>query len=506
MIKNQFWHQDTPGVNNSAQANDFFAHSLSVGDFDGNGLGDLAIGVRGEEISNQDSAGAVNVLFGSVNGLTASGDQLWSQNNPAIAGVSNSDDFFGFSTVTGDFDGDGRDDLAIGAPGDNADSNTAEGVVNVLYGSNTGLTAIGNQLWSQEDFFVPSATIREFGGDLTAGDFNGDGRDDLVIRYEVAPQPNDFHGGGLRVLYGTSNGLTASGWQGWYPDDGLGDADQFESGDFGEALATGDFDGDGTDDLAVGAPLEDLGDTSGATSGGTVNVIYGSGTGLDYPGNQLWTQNTHGVRGKAEEGDYFGTSLAAGDFDGDGYDDLAVGSREGIGTIHNAGAVNVLYGSGDGLTAEGNQIWHQNRPGIKGVAKSGDLFGAGNTAFHNPLGVGDFNGDGFDDLAIGVLGEDLPNAENAGAVNVIYGSSDGLTAKGNQLWHQNTFGIKDVAELEDNFGHHLGVGDLNGDGIDDLVIGVMGENINGIVNAGAVNVLYGSTNGLTTGTGSLAPP
>ena len=135
------------------------------------------------------------------------------------------------------------------------------------------------------------------------------------------------------------------------------------------------------------------------------------------------------------DGRQFASALASGDFNNDGFDDLALGVRgEDIGAVANAGAVNVLRGSGAGLTAAGDQIWHQDSAGILDVAESGDAFGSA-------LAVGDFNNDGFDDLAVGAHDEDVGTVANAGALNVLRGSAAGLTAAGNQIWHQDSAGI-----------------------------------------------------------------
>ena len=107
-----------------------------------------------------------------------------------------------------------------------------------------------------------------------------------------------------------------------------------------------------------------------------MNVLYGSATGLTATGNQLWNQDSPGIDDTAEAIDIFGWALAAGDFDGDGYDDLVIGvPYEDIGAVGNAGAVNVLYGSATGLTATGDQFWHQDITNILGVAEANDYFG-----------------------------------------------------------------------------------------------------------------------------------
>ncbi|MEO1373002.1 MAG: FG-GAP repeat protein [Cyanobacteria bacterium J06635_10] len=227
----------------------------------------------------------------------------------------------------------------------------------------------------------------------------------------------------------------------------------------------------------------------GKSDTGKVNVANGSYWGLTTTDSQLWQQNAF-PSGGDEDYDNFGYSLTKGDFNGDGYDDLAIGTPyEDLSTGEiNSGKVNVLQGSHSGLTSHNSQLWTQ------------DSFPSGGDEdyynFGYSLATGDFNGDGYDDLAIGTPYEDVDGIADVGKVNVLHGSYYGLTSVNSQLWTQDSFGVEGIAEEYDNFGASLTVDDFNGDGYDDLAIGVSGEDIGGISNSGAVNILYGSTNGL----------
>jgi hypothetical protein len=128
-----------------------------------------------------------------------------------------------------------------------------------------------------------------------------------------------------------------------------------------------DFNNDGFADLAVGVFGENL---AAAGNGGAVNVLYGTASGLTGTSSQFLTQDSPGVPGGAEPGDSNGETLAVGDFDGEGFADLAVGvTLEDLGAIVDAGAVNVLYGSASRLTGTGGQLFTQDSPGVVNSAE-----------------------------------------------------------------------------------------------------------------------------------------
>ena len=254
-----------------------------------------------------------------------------------------------------------------------------------------------------------------------------------------------------------------------------------------------DFDGDGYADLAVGVSSEDL---RGKGNVGAVQVLYGSVSGVTAR-DQLWHQGRRGVKGALERGDRFGEALASGDFDADGYADLAIGiPRENIGRKKDAGVVQVLYGSPSGLTAR-DQIWHQGKRGVPGANEAGDLFGL-------DLAVGDFDADGFADLAVGIPWEDIGSIENAGAVTVLLGSRSGLTSAGSVTLRQGRNGLPSTPGTHEGFGMHLAAGNINGDAQDDLVVAGRWDAdflVPGHTDlqqaSSPVHVIFGSTAGLT---------
>lgn len=252
-------------------------------------------------------------------------------------------------------------------------------------------------------------------------------------------------------------------------------------------VVRGDFDNDGELEVVVSSPEDDC-------SKGRVYVVEPSTGSVIH-----WTRDTSGVLGTATCGDLFGMALAVGDFDGDTYDDLAVGAPGADDSgVTDAGAVHVLYGSSSGLTATGDQLWHQDSTGISGEAETEDDFGS-------VLTTADFDCDGYSDIVASVPLEDVSVPE-AGAVHVLYGSSGGVSNV-NDFYRQGVGGVGGLSEEGDHFGASLVAGNYNGDqssgrDCDDLTIGAPDEEIDTVVAAGRTWTFYGGASGLST-TGSL---
>ncbi|WP_379875957.1 FG-GAP repeat protein [Marinicella sediminis] len=415
---NVLYTQNSPNVADSEEDDDGFGYALAAGRFGGsetaeNFKWDLIIAAPREQLSGDDNAGVVHNLYPEL-----SDPEPFVLIHQDIDGISESVeafDLFGFALVTGDFNGDNADDLAIGVPGESIGGDVAAGAVNIVMGDSQfnmnlariELSANNQQLFSQDTPSIPS---------------------------------------------------------------GANPGEQF-----GYSLATGDFNGDGIDDLAIGAPSDQV----GGERAGSLHVLRGVETGvpnvnqngLTNVASQIFNQDSGSIAGGSEEGDRFAYSLAACDFDNDGNDDLAIGvPGERLNDQDMAGAVNILYGTasdqagnGGGLSDARNIMIHQDTAGIAGLVEQGDEFG-------KALACGDLNADDFADLVIGIPNEDIGDLENSGLVGIVYGSDSGLDLSTYDDFDMSFLDEPGVVSAHTRFGAALTIGDADLDGKNDLLI------------------------------------
>ncbi len=448
-------------------------------DFDADGHHDLVIGVPGEDRGGRTDDGTIVVVDGGEVGPDTSQSALWHQKSPGVQNKPESDDRFGAATTCGDVDGDGYDDLIIGVPGEDLWRADA-GALNVLYGSPSGLEAVGTNFWHQKSDRVPAKHNEgdAFGAALATGDFNGDGYADVAVGVPGEILSDLDNAGMVLVFEGHPSGFGVGSIQKWNQQRegtvGTVGADDR----FGEALAVGDFNGDGYADLAIAAP----GDNGGA---GMVMMLYGSQFGLRLVGTEGLIQGVDDLKGAEQAGDAFGASLAAADFDGDGYADLAIGvPGQAVQGNEGAGAVHVVPGGPNGMDRSGDSV-------ITGNATPLPL--GADFALGTALAAAVFTPDGHADLAVGVPGWE----SGAGAVGVINGSSQGLMEYDATVFTQDSTKILDKVEAGDGFGYWLSSGDFLGLGSAWLVIGSPFEDLSGNADVGAIHVLPGGLGGVS---------
>jgi hypothetical protein len=459
-----------------------------AGDFNGDGVADLAIGMPDQTVNSAAGAGQVKIVYGTIRqgtlltGLTPNKSQLLSESS--LGRSSQANDGFGTALAVGDFNRDGILDLAIGSPG-----TSGTGAVFIVYGSRSGLRSTAAQVWTETSINRAPTAGDHFGSALAAGDFDNNHWTDLAVGIPNKSAASNANAGAVAIIYGRTGHLRVIGNQLW--DQSKLSAGSVAAGDlFGSALAAGDFNADGFRDLAVGAPGQTVSGNAGA---GAVNVIYGHFGGLNAANNQLWTVDGTHIQGSHNINAQFGFALAAGDFNDDSRTDLAIGSPGETVSSVNAGAVHVLFGSSSRLSATNSQLWNESTDtSTGGTPGDGDRYGS-------VLLAGQFNADRPSDLAIGIPNQTVGGATGAGSARVLYGrSSSGLSTTGTQLVNQNSNGMPGNAAANDQFGSLLAAGDFNNDHIGDLYVGLPGQaDSEGVP---GLDMLAGGSTALTTGT------
>ncbi len=432
----------------------------------GSGHSDLVTGVPGRTVTGQLKAGAVVVQRGGGGGLQATRNTLLAQSSYGAPGAAERNDRFGSAVATGDFNGDGFSDVAVGIPGEDLTNGANAGMVEVFPGGPDGPQTAESYALSQDSPGIGGATEPgdSFGASLAAGDVNRDGIDDLVIGVPWEDLGSAGDAGMITVVPGSASGLAStrsvsiSEQLSTVP--GVAGTDDH----FGRVLAVSDLTGDGIGDVVVGAPTENV-----------VVLIPGSTSGVSGAGSSAVSGNAAGNAG------HFGKALAAGRFDGVN-PALAVGADDGV---------SVLNVSGQSIVAAGAAHLTQNSPSVPGIDEPGDDFGAA-------LAAADLNHDGRADLAVGTPHENVGSKVDAGAVTLLFGSAAGLTGTGSQAVHQDAAGVPGVAEPGDVFGTTVAILWLNNGVYGDLVSGSPGEDLQNVTNGGMATWFLGDSGGLPT--------
>ena len=442
----------------------------SAGDINSDGFDDIIIGVP--EVNGGYRAGSTYVVFGKAEGFSANLDL--SELDGSNGFVINGNNHLGDSVSSaGDINGDGFDDIIIGAPFAASNDQRYTGVSYVVFGKAEGFDATFDlsSLDGSNGFVINGISADDSSGRSvsSAGDVNGDGFDDLIIGASGADPNGQSNAGASYVVFGQAGGFSATlnlsqldGSNGFVINGvSSGDGSQIS------VSSAGDVNGDGFKDLIIGASYAN---PYGQRHAGASYVVFGLAEGFDPTLNLSQLDGSNGfVMNGVNAHNTLGFSVSsAGDFNGDGFDDIIIGAHYADPNGESsAGSTYVVFGSAEDFdpTLDLSQLDGSNGFVINGI----------NVSDHSGYSVssaGDVNGDGFDDIIIGARPDFLGGGGGQSAV--VFGKADGFggTLNLSELDGSNGFVL---SEFDYDSGYSSSpvsaAGDINGDGFDDIIIG-----------------------------------